>query len=279
MKEDLRYRELNYNSYLKIPELLGLQDELAKPKHHDELFFIIIHQAMELWFKLLLHETELLRQALDQDSVSRALKVLKRNTAILDLLQRQINLLSTLTPVEFAGFREHLRPASGFQSIQYRQVEFTYGVKDTFFLSFFPAESEMRQSLESLLQAPTVYDDVLRALDRAGYTIPATVLTRDFREAYASSPEVRHCVRAIYEKPEQNYHWVLLFEALLDFDEKFALWRNTHILMVARTIGQKPGTGGSAGYKFLEGRLHYRFFPDLWEVRTELGPAYGSKGI
>lgn len=276
MKEDLRYKDLNYNSYLKIPDLLSIQHELSEPRHHDELFFIIIHQAMELWFKLIMHETEMLREALQQDSVSRALKVLKRNTAIFEVLKQQINLLSTLTPVEFAGFRDNLRPASGFQSIQYRQLEFTYGVKDEFFLSFFPENSEMRQSLSALLASPTVYDDVLRAIDRAGYKIPKSVLERDFSKPYMGDAGVRKVLKEIYENPEQNYHWVLLFEALVDFDEKFSLWRNTHILMVARTIGQKQGTGGSAGYKFLEGRLHYRFFPDLWDVRTEIGSGYGA---
>lgn len=272
----MQYKELNYNSYLRIPELLSLQQELSKPKHHDEMFFIIIHQAMELWFKLVLHETKELKEALDRDSVSRALKVLHRSTEILTLLQKQINLLSTLTPVEFAGFRENLRPASGFQSIQYRQVEFTYGVKDEFFLQFFPKETEMYKSLESLRNQATVCDHLLRALHRAGYAIPESVLNREYSQSYAGDAAVAKVIQGIYEKPDSNYHWVLLFEALVDFDEKFILWRSTHMLMVARTIGQRPGTGGSAGYKFLEGRLNYRFFPDLWEVRNSLGPSYGA---
>lgn len=273
-KESLKYQELNYNSYLKIPELLSLQEELSKPKHHDEMFFIVIHQAMELWFKQILHETKLFRKSLAAGSVSRALKALKRSTAIMDLLQRQINLLSTLTPIEFAGFRNLLRPASGFQSIQYRVLEFTYGVKDDFFLKFFPKDSEMYTELEKLRNEPTVNDSFLAALDKAGYKIPATVLKRKFGENYVANPEVVATLKQIYEKPEDNYHWVLLCEAMLDFDEKFTLWRSTHILMVARTIGAKPGTGGSAGYKFLEGRLHYRFFPDLWELRTQIGAEY-----
>ena len=273
-KETLQYKPLNYNSYLKIPELLSLQQEISDPKHHDEMFFIIIHQAMELWFKQILHETKQFRKSLEDGSVSRALKALKRSTAIMDLLQRQINLLSTLTPVEFAGFRDKLRPASGFQSIQYRVLEFTFGVKDDFFLTFFPQESEMYKELEKIRSEPTVYDTFLHALDRAGYKLPRAVLERDFKENYVPSEKVVAVLKQIYEKPDDNYHWVVLFEAMLDFDEKFTLWRNTHILMVARTIGAKPGTGGSAGYKFLEGRLHYRFFPDLWNVRTQIGADY-----
>lgn len=273
-KESLKYKELNYNSYLKIPELLALQEELSSPKHHDEMFFIIIHQAMELWFKQILHESNFFRRALEAGSVSRALKALKRSTAIMDLLRQQINLLSTLTPVEFAGFRENLRPASGFQSIQYRVLEFTFGVKDEFFLSFFPKESAMYQKLEKLRKLPTVYDSFLGALDKAGFAMPPAVLQRDFSQNHAIHPEIVATLKNIYEQPEDNYHWVLLFEAMLDFDEKFTLWRNTHILMVSRTIGAKMGTGGSAGYKFLEGRLHFRFFPELWEIRTHIGPSY-----
>mgnify|MGYP003393964078 CR=1 FL=1 len=274
MKEKLEYKPLNYNSYLKIPELLGLQEELSSPKHHDEMFFIVIHQAMELWFKQILHETKLFRSSLASGSVSRALKALKRSTAIMDLLQRQINLLSTLTPVEFAGFRENLRPASGFQSIQYRVLEFTFGVRDEFFLSFFPEDSDMRRTLAKIQSEPSVYDDFLLALSNAGFAIPNEILKRDVRKTHTSDPGVIATLKAIYENPKSEYHWVLLFEAMLDFDEKFTLWRNTHILMVARTIGAQPGTGGSAGYKFLEERLHYRFFPELWDLRTGIGPKY-----
>jgi tryptophan 2,3-dioxygenase len=274
MKENLEYKPLNYNSYLKIPELLNLQSELSDPKHHDEMFFIIIHQAMELWFKQILHETTLFRASLADESVSRALKALKRSTAIMDLLRQQINLLSTLTPVEFAGFRENLRPASGFQSIQYRVLEFTFGVRDEFFLTFFPEESEMRRTLAKLQSEPSVHDDFLAALAKAGFSIPKAVLERDVRVTHTANAEVVATLKSIYENPKSEYHWVLLFEAMLDFDEKFTLWRDTHILMVARTIGAKPGTGGSAGYKFLQQRLHYRFFPELWEVRTLIGPKY-----
>lgn len=266
--------ELNYNSYLKIPELLGLQHLLSDPPHHDEMFFIIIHQAAELWFKLMRHETSSMVEDLRAGSVSRALKKLRRIVGIMDLMVKQINLLSTLTPVEFAGFRDKLNPASGFQSIQFRVIEFTYGIRESFFLKFFEKEPAKKAELEKLLDVPSVYDEFLRALDKAGYKMPASVLHRDLSQPWTENLEVVAALKSVYENPKDNYHWVLLFETMLDFDEKFASWRHTHMLMVARTIGMKQGTGGSSGYKFLAGRAEYRFFPELWSVRTQLGAEY-----
>ena len=213
-------------------------------------------------------------QAFREGSVSRALKVLKRNTAVMDLMVKQINLLSTLTPVEFAGFRDELRPASGFQSMQFREFEFAYGLRDDFFLKFFPQDSPMRECLEKRQQQPSVYDEFLACLDRAGFKMPPAVLQRDVTRTHEASDAVRKVIQRVYENPEDNYHWVLLFEALVDFDENLLRWRATHILMVARTIGSKRGTGGSSGYQFLEKRLHYRFFPELWDVRSHVGSDY-----
>lgn len=273
--ENLELKELNYNSYLKVPELLQLQQELSKPPHHDEMFFIIIHQAAELWFKLMRHETDALSQDLQQAEVSRALKKLRRIVSVMDLMVKQINLLNTLTPVEFAGFREHLRPASGFQSIQFRMIEFTYGIREPFFLGFFDKEPEKRAELERIMKVPSIYDDFVLALHKAGFPVPEKLLKRDVRATWEESPELVETLKQIYQKPQDNYHWVLLFETMLDFDEKFSIWRNVHMLMVARTIGMKTtGTGGSAGYKFLSGRAEYKFFPELWAVRMALGSTY-----
>ena len=272
--KNLVLKELNYNSYLKIPELLALQTELSSPPHHDEMFFIIIHQAAELWFKLMRHETSAMVADLQAGSVSRALKKLKRIVSVMDLMVKQINLLNTLTPVEFAGFRDHLMPASGFQSIQFRMIEFSYGIREPFFLKFFEKEPEKKQELEKILQIPSVYDEFVRALAKAGYSVPAGLLTRDVKEPWTESPELIQTLKGIYENPQENYHWVLLFETMLDFDEKFAIWRSVHMLMVARTIGMKTGTGGSAGYKFLASRAEYKFFPELWSLRTEVGSGY-----
>lgn len=272
--ENLRFEKLNYNSYLKIPELLDLQKQLSDPPHHDEMFFIIIHQATELWFKEMMHDTELLVKSLRDNSISRALKALRRNVGIMDLLCKQINLLSTLTPVEFAGFRDMLRPASGFQSLQFRQMEFTYGLREQFFLKFFKSEPEYVQKLEGILKQPSVYDEVLKCLHANGYKVPEALLKRDVSEQWQHSDELAELFKEIYESPKENYHWVLFFESLLDFDEKIALWRQTHILMVARTIGAQEGTGGSSGIEFLQKRATARFFPELWTMRTLCGGKY-----
>jgi tryptophan 2,3-dioxygenase len=272
--DNLELKDLNYNSYLKVPELLSLQRELSDPPHHDEMFFIIIHQAAELWFKLMRHETEAMVEDLRAGSVSRALKKLRRIVGVMDLMVKQINLLNTLTPVEFAGFRDNLRPASGFQSIQFRVIEFLYGIREPFFLQFFDKDPEKRAELEKVQGLPSVYDEFVRALAAAGYKVPAALLQRDVSAPWVESPELVAVLKEIYEKPQDNYHWVLLCETMLDFDEKFAVWRSVHMLMVARTIGMKTGTGGSSGYKFLAGRAEYKFFPELWSVRTEVGSGY-----
>lgn len=274
--ENLELKPLNYNSYLKVPELLSLQQELSSPAHHDEMFFIIIHQAAELWFKLMRHETAGMTEDLRAGSVSRALKRLRRIVGVMDLMVKQINLLNTLTPVEFAGFRDALRPASGFQSIQFRLIEFIYGIREPFFLQFFENDPEKKAELEKVRCVPSVYDEFVRALAAAGYKVPEKLLKRDVSEPWQESEELLQTLKEVYENPQDNYHWVLLCETMLDFDEKFSIWRNVHMLMVARTIGMKMGTGGSAGYKFLAGRAEYKFFPELWTVRTLVGSGYGT---
>lgn len=272
--ENLELKELNYNSYLKIPELLSLQKQLSSPPHHDEMFFIVIHQAAELWFKLMLHETGAIVQDFRAGSVSRALKKMRRLVGTMDLQVKQINLLATLTPVEFAGFRDNLRPASGFQSIQFRMLEYKYGLREEFFIKFFEKDEEKKALLETIREEPSVYDEFVRALSKAGYKIPKAVLERDVTQCWEENDELRAAIKSIYQNPKDDYHWVLLFETMLDFDEKLAQWRSTHMLMVARTIGMKKGTGGSMGYKFLASRSEFRLFPELWSVRTELGPDY-----
>ena len=283
----LKFEKLNYNSYLKVPELLSLQHLISDGPHHDEMFFIIIHQASELWFKSLLHETGLLVSAFREGSVSRALKVLKRMSAILELLTRQITLLGTLTPVEFAGFRDKLNPASGFQSAQFRMLEFTFGLRDPFYIRYFESMPEVSRRLGEILHSPGVYDEFLSCLAHAGFKVPPDILkggasTVTGREPGRDSPRKPHegltrLFKEIYESPRDNFHWVLLFEALLDFDSHMAGWRHHHIQSVSRTIGAKSGTGGSSGVAFLQGRAALRFFPELWEVRTIIGGStYGN---
>ena len=271
---DLEFNDLNYQSYLKIDELLDLQHEVSDPPHHDEMFFIVIHQAAELWFKSLLHEADWLVGAFRSGSVSRALKVLRRITAIMDLQAQQIGLLATLTPVEFAGFRDLLRPASGFQSAQFRQIEYAFGIRAPFFLMFFEHLPEVVKRLETTRRQPSIYDEAVRAMHRFGYAVPEPLLNRDVSQNWALNEDLVNIIREIYDDPAENYHWVLLFESMLDFDEKVAKWRNHHILMVSRTIGTVAGTGGSSGVSFLQSRAGLRFFPELWAVRNLLGGSY-----
>jgi tryptophan 2,3-dioxygenase len=265
---------LTYGSYLKVPELLGLQQEVSSPPHHDELFFIIIHQTYELWFKECLHESDLLIEHLREGSISRSLKVLKRVNAIVDLLVDQIRLLATLTPVEFAGFRDRLRPASGFQSTQFRELEFLYGHRDPVYLQYFATDSAGVAALRRRDAAPSLWDEFIRCFHRAGYAVDAALLDRDVTTPYVLNENLTAEIKRVYEQPHENYHWVLMFEALLDLDALFRLWRSTHVAMVARTIGHKRGTGGSSGVDFLRSRENITFFPELWEVRSLIGGAY-----
>ncbi len=266
--ERLVLEELNYNSYLRVPELLALQYPQSDPPHHDEMFFIIIHQSFELWFKEILHETDLLAVSLREGSVSRALKVVKRINAILETLCAQIQLLATLTPVEFAGFRSGLGTGSGFQSVQYREMEFAYGLRDPWFFRFFDQDAFARGRLQARYEQPSIHDEFLRALAAAGHPVPKELLERDTSRPHELNGGLVDCLEHLYSTPEDNYHWVLLCEALLDLDTLFAKWRSIHVLMVSRTIGGQPGTGGSSGREFLESRLPHRFFPELWEVRN-----------
>ncbi len=277
--DKLELEKLNYNSYLKVPDLLKLQQLISDGPHHDEMFFIIIHQTAELWFKEALHETGILIQALREAAVSRALKVLRRLTAIIRLQVHQIQLLRTLTPVEFAGFREYLRPASGFQSSQFREIEFTFGVRDLFFLKFFKSMPEVKQRLEAIATRPSVFDEFLLCLKGLGHPVPERLLERDFSEPRPLDPALLELLRGLYEDEDGDEKLVLLCETLLDFDEYFSQWRQIHILSVGRTIGQKKGTGGSAGYKFLQSRSELRFFPELWEVRNLIGGGYGHPAV
>ncbi|MBC8328007.1 MAG: tryptophan 2,3-dioxygenase [Planctomycetes bacterium] len=277
--DKLVLEKLNYNSYLRVPELLGLQRPQSDPEHHDEMFFIIIHQSFELWFKEMLHETGLLMEYFRAGQVSRALKVVKRVNAILETLCQQIQLLSTLTPVEFAGFRKGLGTGSGFQSVQFREVEFAFGLRDEWFFQFFEDDDFARGRLRKRFEGPSVYDEFLRALARDGYAVPGGLVTRDTGKPHELDPGLVECLRKLYLEPEDNYHWILVCEALLDLDTLFSKWRAVHVLMVSRTIGGQKGTGGSSGRAFLESRMPYRFFPELWEVRNrfwadEEGGAY-----
>jgi tryptophan 2,3-dioxygenase len=249
---------LSYGSYLKIDELLGLQQPLSRPRHHDEMLFIIIHQVYELWFKQLLHEVDATMAALDRDDLLRVAKNFRRIHAIQRLLEQQVDILETMTPQEFNQFRDHLNPASGFQSVQFRELEFACGVRRTEVLQWVELDDRQRARLEARAKDPSLYDRVKALLHRRGFAVD-------------SSEELVESYRRIYSNEMEYYDLYLLLEDLIEFDERFLLWRGRHVLMVERMIGQRKGTGGSSGARYLGTTLNHRFFPELWEVRTYLG--------
>ncbi len=249
---------LSYGSYLKLDELLNLQQPLSKPAHHDEMLFIIIHQVYELWFKQLLHEIDATAEGLDSGDLLRVAKHFRRVHTIQRLIEEQVDILETMTPQEFNQFRDNLNPASGFQSVQFRELEFSCGVRRTDVLKWIEVSEEQRSRLKRRLETPSLYDRVKQLLRRRGFRVD-------------SAAELIESYRQIYTSAETNYDLYLLLEDLIEFDERFLLWRGRHIRMVERMIGSRPGTGGSSGAKYLEGTLAERFFPELWEVRTYLG--------
>ena len=249
---------LSYGSYLKLDELLRLQRPLSEPPHHDEMLFIVIHQVYELWFKQLLHELDAAAAALDRDDLLRTAKQFRRIHAIQRLLEQQVDILETMTPQEFNQFRDHLNPASGFQSVQFRELEFACGLRRTDVLQWIELDSEQRARLERRRAEPSLYDRVKGLLRRRGFAVD-------------SSEALVETYRQIYSDEAAHYDLYLLLEDLIEFDERFLLWRGRHVRMVERMIGQKHGTGGSPGAKYLESTLVHRFFPELWTVRTYLG--------
>ncbi|HET6895196.1 MAG TPA: tryptophan 2,3-dioxygenase family protein [Candidatus Baltobacteraceae bacterium] len=254
-------QQLSYGSYLQIDELLSLQRPLSSPEHHDEMLFIIIHQVYELWFKQLLHEMEAVMRALDGDELLPIAKHFRRIHTIQRLIEQQIDVLETMTPQEFNAFRDNLNPASGFQSIQFRELEFLCGVRRTETLKYIQTNDAQRERLERRLREPSLYDKVKALLRRRGFS---TATTEELLASYKS----------IYDDPNAQYDLYLLLEDLIEFDERFLLWRGRHVRMVERMIGNKKGTGGSLGAAYLSKTLEYRFFPELWEVRTMLGGAW-----
>lgn len=249
---------LSYGSYLKIEELLDLQQPLSRERHHDEMLFIIIHQVYELWFKQLLHEVDATMLALDRDDLWRVAKHFRRIHTIQRLIEQQVDVLETMTPQEFNQFRDNLNPASGFQSVQFRELEFACGVRRTELLKLIELTGSQRERLERRLEEPSLYDRVKALLGRRGF-------------ATGTSAELVETFRQIYSNEKANYDLYLLLEDLIEFDERFLLWRGRHVRMVERMIGQRQGTGGSPGARYLESTLAHRFFPELWEVRTYLG--------
>ncbi len=262
---------LTYGGYLKVPELLRLQHLESDPPQHDETLFIIIHQVYELWFKQLLHEIDTVITMLRQGQVLAAHRLVRRCIEIERVLVAQIRVLETMTPMDFLTFRDRLMPASGFQSVQFREVEFACGLKDERYLRFFPLQSEEEQRLRHRLAAPTLPD----ALD-------ALLELRGFGEFLPGHPDLNEqrvqALLRVYQQAELHYDLYLLAESLIEFDEMFMLWRLHHVKMVERMIGSKMGTGGSSGAAYLRSTTDKQFFPALWEVRSYFstqGQGYG----
>ncbi len=256
-----------YGDYLKIDELLSLQQPRSTGPEHDEMLFIIIHQVYELWFKELLHEFERVMRLLEGDESHRALHTLKRILTILKVMVAQLDILETMTPLEFLTFRERLDAASGFQSDQFRQIEFLLGVKSRQAIERFAEGTRARAALERRYGAPTVWDAFLRYLSREKYDVPADQLQRAVDQAVEPSPEIQRLLVDVYRGDPKNAE---LCERLVDLDEGVQEWRYRHVKMVERTIGTKRGTGGSAGAAYLRETVGRPIFPDLWAIRSQL---------
>ncbi len=261
---------LTYDGYLMLDRLLGAQQPLSEPQHHDEMLFIIQHQTSELWMKLLIHELEEANARLRMDDLGPCLKILSRVKHIQKQLFEQWAVLETLTPSEYVQFRHVLGPASGFQSLQYRLIEFLLGNKNADMLQVFDYAPEQRERLRAVLESPSLYDEFLRHLARAGHDLPAHCIDRDFSLPHQREPALIPVLQRIYEQPEQFWGEYHLCEQLVDVEESFQLWRFRHMKTVERVIGYKRGTGGSSGVAFLKRALELTFFPELLEVRTVL---------
>ncbi len=264
-------RHLSYGQYLALDEVLGAQHLRSEPVHHDELLFIIQHQTSELWLKLMLHELRSARQSFADDDLGTALKRIARVKHIQTTMTEQWSVLATLTPTEYAEFRQFLATSSGFQSYQYRAVEFLLGNKNEKMLEVFDGDPAAQELLNTLLHEPTLYDEFLRFLHRDGFPVPESLLNRDVTRAHVFTPELVPVLLEIYRSAKEHWRAYEACEDLVDLEDNFQLWRFRHLRTVARTIGIKAGTGGSSGTQFLEKALSLTFFPELFAVRNEIG--------
>ena len=260
--------KLTYGDYLKLDQLLTAQRPITQ--EHDELAFIVIHHVQELWLKLVAHELEAAMVAIRNDNLPPGFKALARVTRIQEQLIRAWDVLSTMTPADYLAFRSALGPASGFQSFQYRLVEFRLGAKDAKMLLAHRQSPDHHAKLEAALNEPSLYDEALRLLARRGFAVPKDVLERDVTQPYESDPAVRDIWLSIYRTAKEHFDLYELAEELVDVEDWFQQWRFRHMKTVERIIGFKRGTGGSSGVAFLKTALERSFFPELWELRTQL---------
>jgi tryptophan 2,3-dioxygenase len=258
---------LTYSSYLCLPELLTLQQPQSTPPEHDEMLFIVIHQTYELWFRLMLHELEKVKRDFSSGDLYGAIHTIHRCRTIMKTLVGQLDILETMTPMSFTSFRDRLDTASGFQSTQFRELEFTLGYKRKNVLKYLPAGGEVHAAVERRLHERSVVDHFYDFLEKQGSTIPAELRDRDVTEPAVANEHVQQGLLLLYKsRPDL----VILFEVMTDFDEGFQEWRYRHVKLVERTIGSKTGTGGSPGVEFLKKSLFMPVFADLWAIRHKL---------
>lgn len=259
---------LSYGDYLHLDTLLAAQQ--PRSESHDEMLFIIIHQASELWMKLTLHELTAARRLLIADDLQPAFKHLARVSRIQSQLIQSWDVLSTMTPSDYTNFRDALGKSSGFQSAQYRLIEFAFGNKHASMLAPHRHRSDLHDELALALETPSIYDEAIRMLARRGFAIDASVLSRDVRESYHANPSVLAAWTQVYRDPKRYWDLYQLAEELIDLEDWFQQWRFRHVTTVQRVIGRKRGSGGTAGVDYLRQVLDVTFFPELWDVRTEL---------
>lgn len=262
--------KMTYSSFLRLDKLLSCQEIHSDPPHHDEMLFIIQHQTSELWLKLVIHEMREALGYLRQDTLSPVFKILSRVKHIQAQLLHQWDVLATLTPSEYTQFRYALGTGSGFQSVQYRVVEFLMGNKDAKMIPVHAHDQDAVAQLNEALNTPSIYDEFIRLLSRRGFAIPAEVLNRDVTVPHEPNPGVLEAFKTIYQHTQEHWDLYEMAEKLVDVEEQFAHWRFRHMKVVERVIGYKIGTGGSSGVSFLRKMIDHRFFPELWEVRTHL---------
>jgi tryptophan 2,3-dioxygenase len=259
---------LSYGEYLHLDKLLAAQQPLSR--EHNEMLFIIVHQVSELWMRLMLHELTAALECIRRDDLGPALKMLARISRTQTQLLTVWDVLSTMTPFEYTAFRDSLGRASGFQSLQYRLLEFLFGNKNAAMVEVHKRDEQAYATLTRTLAEPSLYDEVLRLLSRRGYEVPESYLRRDFGEPYVASKQVAAAWLAVYHNADQGWDLYELAERLVDLDHNFQLWRFHHLKTVERIIGYKPGTGGTGGVSYLAKALELRFFPELWQIRTSM---------
>ena len=261
-------QDISYGQYLDLEPLLACQNPVSK--EHDELLFIVIHQVSELWIKLCLHEAHGAAANIQQDNLSPAFKMLSRVARIQEQLIKAWEVLVTMTPADYASFRDSLGQSSGFQSYQYREIEFLLGNKNAKLIEAHRAKPKHYQKLQECLNAPSIYDIVLQLLARRGFAIPQDKIKRDWSVPYTASPEVEAAWAEIYRNSVKHWDLYELAEKLVDVEFNFQRWRFNHMKTVERIIGYRRGTGGTAGVNYLVKALDLQFFPELWSVRTTI---------